>query len=148
MFFDVKLYADVTLQIFFLVTSIYGWWHWEKGGSNRSELPISEKSIKTHLILTLMAITATGAYGYFLFKLTDASFPFIDSIVLMFSILAQFLLMGRIFSNWYFWIIVNLVSVPLYWAKDLKLTSFVYLLFLINAFWGLWTWKKILKEPL
>lgn len=146
MFFEVKLYADVTLQFFFLGTSVYGWWNWKLGGTNRTELKISTKPWQTHVLLTLLASVSTAAYGFLLHSKTDASFPFIDSIILMFSILAQFLAIGRVVSTWYFWIIVNIVSVPLYWVKDLKLTSFVYFLFLLNAFWGLHTWKKILKE--
>jgi nicotinamide mononucleotide transporter len=146
MFYEAKLYADVALQIFFVLTSIYGFYLWKNGGTNNTELPIAKYHFAKHALLSLAALAATAGYGALLHYFTDASYPFVDSTVLMFSILAQFLLMARVLSNWNFWILVNLISIALYWSKDLKLTSFVYLIFLINALFGLQTWKKLYDQ--
>jgi nicotinamide mononucleotide transporter len=81
-----------------------------------------------------------------LFRLTDASFPFTDSIVLVFSVLAQFLLMQRKLENWYCWILVDLIAVPLYTAKELYLTAAIYFVFLILAVWGLVNWRKLAQQ--
>jgi nicotinamide mononucleotide transporter len=142
-FFEVKLYADVILQVFFIITNIYGWWIWLYGGADKSELPISRINIKQ---LIFFGILATIGHGYLLHSLTDASFPFIDSIVLVFSIIAQFLLMKRKLESWYFWILVDAVACPLYAAKELYLTSAIYFVFLILAVWGLLNWLKIWRS--
>lgn len=148
MFYEVKLYADVILQIFFILTNIYGWWAWLHGGAARDELPITRIAVSRLILFALSAIILTFGHGFLLHRLTDASFPFIDSTILVLSILAQFLLMRRKLESWIFWIIVDLIAVPLYAAKDLYLTSAIYFLFLLNAVWGFINWRRILNsEP-
>jgi nicotinamide mononucleotide transporter len=143
LFFEVKLYADVILQVFFILTGIWGWWSWLYGGQEKSELPITRVSLPQLAIFVVSSVFLTIGHGFLLHYLTDASFPFIDSIILVCSIIAQFLLMKRKLESWYFWILVDLVAVPLYAAKELYLTSAVYFLFLMLAVWGLFHWRKI-----
>jgi len=145
LFYEVKLYADVTLQIFFTLTSIFGWWKWLRGGSRKQSLPISRVKSSLLLIFTVIAVLLTFGYGYLLFNLTEASYPLVDSTVLFFSILAQFFLMERKLETWIFWILVDVISVPLFASKELYLTSIIYFAFLINAIWGLWNWIKIYR---
>src|SRR5262245_13669592 len=92
-FLQAKLYADVTLQVFFIVTSLVGWWHWRHGPGG-SELPV--RRTRPVLLAGLVAAAALVAVGYgaLLHRFTDAYAPFIDSVVLAFSVLGQLLLMG------------------------------------------------------
>lgn len=143
MFYEVKLYADVILQIFFILTNFYGWRAWLCGGANKEELPITRIAYRQLIAYVMLAAAVTFGHGFLLLKLTDASFPFVDSVILIFSIVAQFLLMKRKVESWIFWILVDLVAVPLYAAKELYLTSAIYFLFLINAVFGLLNWLKI-----
>ncbi len=66
---------------------------------------------------------------------------------MVFSILAQFMLMGRRLESWYFWLLVNTIAVPLYAARDLWLTAGLYLIFWCNAWHGLYQWRKALVKP-
>ncbi len=143
MFYEVKLYADVILQVFFILTNFYGWWAWLHGDKKNEELPITQVAVKQLMLFGLLAVFLTAAHGFLLLKLTDASFPFIDSTILVLSIIAQFLLMRRKLESWIFWIIVDVIAVPLYAAKGLTLTSAIYFLFLLNAIWGLVNWNRI-----
>lgn len=145
-FYQVQLYADVTLQFFFIATSIYGWWNWLQGGAARTELPISRISLLGLICRFLLSVLFVAGYGYLLFSLTDASYPFIDSMVLAFSIVAQLLLMSRKLETWIFWIIVDVIAVPLFASKGLYLTSFIYFCFLINAVFGLRNWTRIYRS--
>ena len=145
MFYDVKLYADVTLQVFFIITSVWGWWNWVHGETKDEELKITRISLLKLLLFTLISIAVTFGYGYLLFRLTDASYPFTDSIILVFSVLAQLLLMERKLENWVFWILVDAVAVPLYASKELYLTAFIYFVFFVNAIWGLFHWLKLYR---
>jgi nicotinamide mononucleotide transporter len=142
-FFRANLYADVTLQGFFVATNAIGWWLWRKPEGTRSELPISSVRLPTIFLIFLpLAILTAIGYGTFLAKTTNAHLPIVDSLVLTFSIVAQFLLMGRKLETWWFWIVVNIIAIPLFATKGLYLTSFVYGLFLINAVYGYFNWKK------
>ncbi|HSW69075.1 MAG TPA: nicotinamide riboside transporter PnuC [Gammaproteobacteria bacterium] len=144
--FKVKLYADTTLQLFFIVMSVYGWKNWQKIINNKP-LPITRVTSMTLLTYIILSLGIITAYGMLLHSLTDASFPFIDSIILVISILAQFLLITRKLENWLFWIIVNVIAVPVYFTKGLFLTSFLYAVFLVNAIYGFKKWKTALSHP-
>ena len=143
MFYEVKLYADVILQVFFILTNLYGWWAWLRGGAESEELPITRVAFKHLILFAFAAFILTVGHGFLLHQMTDASFPFIDSTILVLSIIAQFLLMRRKLESWIFWIVVDMIAVPLYAAKGLYLTSAIYFLFLLNAVWGLINWRRI-----
>jgi nicotinamide mononucleotide transporter len=145
MFFGVKLYADVTLQVFFVATCIYGWWHWVRGGANATPVPVTRLRPRTLLAFIAAALVLTLAYGAILRRFTDASYPYVDSIVLMFSVIGQLLLMRRILENWHFWIVVDAIAVPLYSIKGLNLTALIYAGFLVNAVAGLLRWRRLVN---
>jgi nicotinamide mononucleotide transporter len=144
-FFGSKLYADVTLQIFFIGASALGWWNWKRGGPG-TDLPVRRTALRWFAILAGAAALAAAGYGWVLHTFTDAWAPFIDSLVLAFSVLAQFLLMGRRIENWPCWLVVNTLAVPLFVSRELYLTAGVYVLFWINA-WISWRhWWKVLEN--
>jgi nicotinamide mononucleotide transporter len=144
MFYEAKLYADVTLQIFFVITSIYGWKQWLAGPAKVR--PITLAGFKTCALFTLISLVLTGVYGTLLHSFTDASFPFLDSIILTFSIMSQLLLMQRKLENWIGWLLVDAIAVPIYAAKGLYLTSVIYGVFFINAIYGLYHWRKLYRN--
>jgi nicotinamide mononucleotide transporter len=142
-FFLVRLYADVTLQLFFIVTSLVGWWQWRTGRPG-GELPVSR--IRWPLLLGwgMTGLLTTAGYGWLLHHFTDAYAPFVDSAILAFSIVGQLLLMQRRYESWWCWLLVNSLSVPLYLARGLLLTALLYALFWANAAWALVSWRRLL----
>lgn len=141
LFFSVQLYADVTLQLFFIATSLLGWWSWLYGRSGTA-LPIVRSSWRELCLSLSLAVVVALAYGALLHHFTDAYAPFIDSLVLTFSVLAQLLLMRRKLETWYGWLLVNTLAVPLFVSRDLYLTAFIYVLFWFNAWYGLYCWRR------
>lgn len=142
-FYRAQLYADVTLQVFFIVTSVAGWAQWH-GSRDRPELPIRRTRPATIAVLTLIGIAVTAGYGALLHRFTNAYAPFADSVVLAFSVLGQFLLMGRRIENWWCWLLVNTVAVPLYYSRGLCVTSALYAVFWVNVIVSLWHWRRVL----
>lgn len=147
LFFQARLYADVTLQVFFIGACISGWWNWH---TKRDTPPLSIRATPTRwlLLIALAALSVTAGYGLLLHALTNAYSPFVDSAVLAFSIVGQFLLVGRRIENWWAWLIVNTLSVPLYLKRDLNLTALFYAFFWFNAWYGLWHWHKEYRASL
>lgn len=141
LFFTVQLYADVTLQGFFIVTSAMGWWAWQRGNAGAA-LPISRTPLPTLFAYLGLAIVVAAGYGLLLHHFTDAYAPLIDSLVLTFSVLAQFLLMRRRLETWYGWLLVNTLAVPLFASRELYLTAGLYCLFWCNAWYGLYRWRR------
>jgi nicotinamide mononucleotide transporter len=145
-FARIKLYADCAVQVFFLVTSFFGWWHWARGGEGSSAAPIRVLTF-AHRVLTLTLVTtATVASGYLLRHHTDASFPFWDSLAAGLSIGAQVLLMRKFLESWYLWIAVDVLSLGLYAAKAAWVTFGLYGILLALAIAGCIAWQRALAR--
>ncbi len=142
-FYEAKLYADVTLQVFFVLTSIDGWRRWHTGTAR--ELPIARTRPLTLGKLTLAGALVVALYGLLLHRFTDAYAPFVDSTILAFSVLGQFLLMQRRLENWWCWLIVNSLAVPVYWLRGLHVTSVLYAGYWVNALVSLRHWRRELS---
>ncbi|ATQ76508.1 nicotinamide mononucleotide transporter [Massilia violaceinigra] len=145
LFYQSKLYADVALQGFFIVSSVVGWVQWRRGREG-SALPISHAKIGALAWIVPAGVAAAAAYGALLHHYTDAYAPFIDSAVLVFSVVAQLLLMQRKVENWAFWILVNTVAVPLYASRGLYLTAFLYACYWVNAIVSWLWWRRLARQ--
>ena len=142
LFYHWNLYADVALQAFFVVSSAVGWRQWLKGDRG-AVLPITSVSVKSLLMIVPAGVAITAGYGALLHLYTNAYAPFVDSAVLVFSVVAQLLLMQRRIENWPFWLLVNSIAVPLYASRGLYLTSFLYGCYWINAVVSWVQWRRI-----
>jgi nicotinamide mononucleotide transporter len=168
LFVEVKLYADVTLQAFFVASCVIGWWNWKRGGRGAkaealpiesgaspplspvdvpAELPITRVAPLTAAGFVAIAILAAAGYGWLLHSLTDAANPFIDSTVLALSVLAQLLMVARKIETWPVWFAVDCVAVPLYASKGLWLTAVVYFFFLVLVVMGWIRWTRLIGRP-
>ena len=85
------------------------------------------------------------AYGWLLYRFTDAFAPFLDSVVLAFSVVGQLLLIARRVENWWCWLLVNTIAVPLYASRGLFLTAVLYAAFWVNALVALRRWRQLAK---
>ena len=142
MFYDAKLYADVVLQGFFFATSVFGWRQWQRGGSGRTELPITTLRAPQRGIALVGVALASLAAGWFFATFTDAALPFADSFILGGSVVAQLLMMQRKIEHWPIWIAVDVVAVTVYAIKELYLTSAVYAVLLILCLQGVAEWRR------
>ena len=152
LFFQVQLYADMFLQVYFFIVTIYGWYNWK---TNIAEKMISEINFRNKLLLAA-AIFIFSLLSGFLFSnihlylpeyfKVKAAYPFIDSFVMVSSIVATVLLAKKIIENWYLWIAVDLVCVVLYFKKGVYFLSLEYFIFLGLASYGLYHWKKQLSN--
>ncbi len=146
-FFGARLYADVTLQVFFIVTSIVGWARWRQAGAaNEPALPVRRTRPGPALALALAGIAVTAGYGFLLRRYTNAYAPFVDSVVLAFSVLGQFLLVDRRIENWWCWLLVNTISTPLCARRGLYVTAALYAAYWVNALVSLRHWRRLLAE--
>lgn len=144
LFYGQKLYADATLQMFFIATSVAGWRAWLRGEGGRQR-PIRRTGTGLLASFTAAAVLVALGYGWLLHRFTDAWSPFWDSAVLAFSVLSQLLLMSRRIENWFGWFIVNSISVPLFWTRGLHLTSLIYAAFWVNAIVSGLHWRALMK---
>lgn len=142
LFAQSRLYADVVLQVFFVGTSLLGWWRWLHGGRG-APLPVTHAGWRTLGWMAPAGLAATAVYGALLHHYTNAYAPFIDSAILVFSVIAQLLMMQRRIENWPVWLLVNTIAVPLYASRGLYLTSVLYGAFWVNAIVSWIWWRKL-----
>jgi nicotinamide mononucleotide transporter len=146
LFAQSRLYADVALQVFFILTGLIGWWKWLHGQDGEA-LPVSHAGMPSMLWILPLGLGATAAYGAMLHHFTNAYAPFPDSAVLVFSIIGQILMMQRRVENWGFWLLVNTIATPLYFSRGLHLTAVLYAGFWINAIVSWRSWHKLAAPP-
>lgn len=141
-FYETKLYADVVLHVIYVGLSIYGWINWTK--KKGSALIVS----KTDKMLFWVPILITGTiiWGYSLTAFTDASVPYIDSFVVISSLIAQWLMTKKKLESWYFWILADIVAIGVYAYKQLFITCGLYSVFLVMAVIGYFAWQKDLHK--
>jgi nicotinamide mononucleotide transporter len=144
-FRDAKLYSDAGLQIFFIVVNLYGWWSWSRNKAEAGEVVVQRLGTQSVLGWIVGSMIATAGWGFLMSSYTDASYPYWDAGVAMLSVAGQILMTRRYLENWYWWIAVNAISIPLYVVKDLNLTAGLYALFLLLAIAGLVEWRRVQK---
>ncbi len=140
-FRDAKLYADMGLQVIYLVLSIYGWYEWKFGGTGRTELPVSRTSRRTALTLLPLGLLGAVVLGTILDRSTDAALPWVDSAAAVTSLCAQWMMTRKLLENWLVWIAVDVVYVAMFIFKGLYLTAGLYAVFLVLAVSGYIEWR-------
>ena len=144
-FLETQLYADATLQVFFIATSVIGWWNWAKGQDGAS-LPVRRTSVQMIATCVVAGAAVAGGYGWLLHAYTNAYAPFADAAVLVLSVIAQLLLMGRRYESWWCWLAANSVAVPLFLSRGLTITALLYAAFWINAVVALVRWRRLVAN--
>jgi nicotinamide mononucleotide transporter len=145
MFIGVGLYADFALQIVFAIIGCYGWWKWIRGERGIEELRVRRATRGETVWLTVAGGLGTAAVALALATETDSQVPFWDSLVLSLSLVATYGQAKKILSSWYVWILVDLISVPLYFSKGLALTGLLYIGFTALCVYGLIRWVADLR---
>jgi len=151
LFFQVQLYADMFLQVYFFIVTLYGWYRWNTMTEKNEISVINLQSRITLAIAILIGALLSGflfsnIHLYFptYFKI-KAAYPFIDSFVMVSSIIATVLLAKKKIENWYLWIVVDTICVVLYFKKGVLFLSLEYFIFLLLATYGFYHWKKQLN---
>lgn len=159
LFYQVQLYPDMFLQVFFFITNLLGWWRWshpKPGEENRrSELRATWMGMQGTGLLLLATTAATMVFGYFASGLHEwmptffplpSAFPYADSFVLTVSIAATYLMVQKKVECWGAWILADVVATYLYFSKGIVLVGVEYFVFCLIAAYGLWQWRREAKE--
>jgi nicotinamide mononucleotide transporter len=143
--FFAKLYADMGINFFYFVMSVYGWYNWSRKDENKKAIPISVLNLKQWMLYVAATIVFFVVLYYVLSYYTDSNVPMWDSLTTAIFLTGMWLMAKKKIENWIFWIVADVISIPLYAYKDLILTSFQFLVFLILAIMGYIEWRKSLQ---
>lgn len=140
-FGQAHLYSDATLQVIFLGQSLYGWYYWKHPKKYATDVPVTFLDDAQKAVIGAACLGAILGVGFVLKRFTDDPMPFLDASVGVLSVAAQWLLMRKVFENWHVWIMVNVISVYVYFSKGLNLTAIEYVIFFALAIVGYGQWK-------
>lgn len=139
------LYADMGINAFYFVMSVYGWYNWSRFDANKKHIPITKLSGKGWGIAMAGTVLFFIPITYILIKFTDSSVPYWDAFTTSIFIISMWLMALKKIENWIGWIVGDLLVIPLFYNKDLILTSFQYVVFLILAIMGYVEWQRKIK---
>lgn len=142
-YIDYRLYADMLLQIYYLIMSLYGWWSWKFGGSSNSKsLKVSKTPVQFWPLIIFVSMLMFVLLGLFMSHFTNSDVPWVDSLVTAISFTATWMLARKKIENWILWIIADSISIGLYYYKGMYPTLVLFIVLTILAFVGYHQWKK------
>jgi nicotinamide mononucleotide transporter len=143
------LLGDMMINAYYFAMSIYGWYIWTRKNNNivTPITTINTKEKKTCLVIFISSIIFIYLV-YIYFDKWNSITAYIDNLTTAIFFVGMWLMAKRKIENWIFWIIGDVISVPLYYYKGLTFTSLQYLIFTFIAIAGYYSWKKILNKPL
>ena len=148
--FQANLLGDMLINAYFFVMSIYGWYFWIQKEENQVLNPIAKmnsKEFKWAIVLFFGAVLFVIGIYLFFDKWTDWTAP-VDTFTTALFFVGMWLMARRKIEHWIFWIVGDVISVPLYLYKGLGLTSIQYLIFTLIAILGYIQWKKTYSKEL
>ncbi|MGL4781337.1 MAG: nicotinamide riboside transporter PnuC [Bacteroidales bacterium] len=146
-FYQAKIYADMGLNIYYVLISIYGWILWkykkeEQISEDSQQIKYINLNKKTGIGLIFSFFPVYLSMAYVLDNFTDSPIPYADAFTTTLSILATWMLAKRILQHWMLWVVINLISIYIYIYRGLYPTSFLYLCYASLAIVGYINWKK------
>ncbi|WP_372773366.1 nicotinamide riboside transporter PnuC [Mangrovibacterium sp.] len=142
-----KFYADMALQVYYVLVSLYGWYIWLKGSANNSKLMVSETPRNLWLWLTFASVVCFVFIEFILTNYTDSPIPMGDALTTALSLVATWMLARKYLEHWLVWIFVDFFSAVLYAIKGLWPTTILFVVYTVMAVLGYLKWKNELNEP-
>ena len=145
--FHFKLLGDMIINAYFFFMSVYGWFYWSYKREGQIINKVSYSSNKDYVIVALIFLISLILISiiYKLFNLFTSWSAYIDTLTTGIFFVAMWLMARRKIESWIFWIIGDLISIPLYLYKGLAITTIQYFIFTIIAVMGYKSWVKIYK---
>jgi nicotinamide mononucleotide transporter len=142
-FFGAHLYMDSGLQLLFAGMAVYGFWQWQHGKGGAA-LAVSSWPIGRHALAALLIGAVSLLNAFLLHRYTSAAAPLIDSLVTWSSVFATFLVARKVYENWHWWVVIDSVSLCLFFTRHLYLTVLLYGLYVALSVIGMREWRRSL----
>jgi len=140
LFFDARLYMESALQIFYVAMAVYGWYQWKRGGDDGRGLHIVTWRIRTHALVIGGVLILSAGVGWAM-TATDAVFPYLDSFTTVAAVVTTYMVTRKVLENWVYWFVIDSVAIYLYIARELYLTSALFVVYLMLVVVGFHRWR-------
>jgi len=156
LFYQIRLYSDTIEQVYYLGASIYGWVIWNKSPKDDGQITdVVYSNKQTAIFWIIVTGVVTVLVSIFMNKIhlifpalfpEEASYPFLDALTTIMSFTAMWLMAKKKIESWIYWIIVDVIGIWLYFVKDVKFISLLYIILLVMAVNALRSWHKALRQ--
>ncbi len=141
LFFDINLYMESLLNIYYLIMAIYGFYQWNNKKLENELRPIIRWPIHIHFIIIVGITLLVLLSGFFLEKYTTQDFAYLDSFTTWFAVITTFMVAKKVLENWFYWLVIDSVSIYLFVQKGLALTALLFFAYIIIVCFGYFKWK-------
>ena len=145
-FWDVKLYMESGLQIYYLAMAFYGWYQWRDAQTETVSLRVSKWRAKQHVVALALIAALTFVTGSLLNSGTDANLPYLDSFTTWASVVTTFMVARKILENWLYWLVIDSVSIYLYLDRELYFTSLLFAIYIVIICFGWFAWNRSYRQ--
>ncbi len=140
------LYMESVLHAFYFGMAVYGFAIWHSKSPDGTAMQVVSWPVARHAT-AIAAIGVLGlANGYLLASFTDAAYPYIDSLTTWFAIFATYLVAQKVLENWWYWLVIDLVSIFIYFSRDLKLSAALFAIYVLMIPFGLLAWRRSMRR--
>jgi nicotinamide mononucleotide transporter len=143
--YEARLYMDAALQVFYAAMAVYGWHQWLYGGRDHSGVKVGSWPLHFHVIALVMIFAIGLALGWAMSH-TEAAFPYTDSLTSVAAIVTTYMVARKILENWYYWFVIDAVSVYLYYARELYLFAGLFVTYLVLIVIGFRAWQADMRR--
>ena len=150
------LYADVVLNLYYVLMNAYGWYYWVYGGKQlrASQGELLPQRLARSTLIRLLAITLIGSIimGFYFARYTQADMAYVDSLTTVASFVAMWMSARKLLSSWVAWFVIDVVQIGLYIVKGMNanpglfLYAGLYCVYLLMAVWGRLQWRKRMAQ--
>ena len=146
LYYQKGLYADCGMEFYYLAMTVYGYWRWVHGSTEKQSLPI--RHFPRRLVLPWLAVIATvwALIYWLLVTFTNSNVPLADSFTTALSIVGIWALAHKYLEQWFIWIAVDVVTCILYFYKDIPFKASLYALYVVIAVFGYFKWRKMVAK--
>jgi nicotinamide mononucleotide transporter len=141
--FGAGLYADMGINVWYSLLSVYGWWRWLQPKARMEERSVSWSSRQLRQLSVLLILAAWSILYFLLREFTDSTVPLADAFTTAVALVGMYLMAEKKVENWLAWLVVDVVSVGLYAYKGLYVSSLQFVVFTALAWWGWASWKRL-----
>lgn len=138
------IYGDMSLEGFYSVMMIYGWYEWLHGGKHKTELNVTNIHWRHAFILFGLAAVAIYSIENFLHYKTNSQVPYLDAFTTVISLCAQWLTCRKIIQSWVLWFAADVIYTGLFFYKGIPVHAWLHGIYLIIAIAGYWRWYRLM----
>jgi len=146
LFWDGALLSSALLNFYYMIMAVYGFVLWRGEKQSSKELAITSWSFSKNITVIILGIVVSLAVGYLSATYTPAKFAYLDGFVMIFSVIATWMLAHKILENWLFWIVIDAAAVVLYWKSGYHATIVLFMFYIVLALYGHFSWRKAFSE--